>query len=111
MDNLSETDVNKKQLVLISFENIILGFPQSNIIFVENLSQVNENSLTVNSSGQLEYEGDIIAVYSFSNNLEFLPDLSANNKICVIFKQTNNLQFLLLCVSQLKKSQSITLVL
>lgn len=97
MDNLIVPDADTGQLALLYFDNIILALPQSEIAFIENLSQVYEQQFNENSSGKLHYNAADIPVYTLNNALEFMHELAADNRICVIIKSPDDEVFALMC--------------
>ncbi len=97
MDNLITTDADTRQLALLYFDNIIIALPQSEIVFVENLSQVYEQRLNEHSSGKIHYNSSDLPVYTLNHELEFIHKLAADNRICAIIKSSDNEIFALMC--------------
>lgn len=100
MDNPLKTESNLTQLVLLNIGNIIIGIPQTDIVYVENSSQVIEGCLIENSSGQLHYNSIDIPVYTLNDKLKLLAKLNTENRICAVFKNTEKTpSFALMCTA------------
>jgi hypothetical protein len=102
MANLNNAELDFRQLTLLDFDNIILGLPKTDIDFVENLSEVSEQSETELSSGKLVYQLSNLPVYSLNSELEFKSELSPDNRICIVIKNSEKMEKIALMCSSVK---------
>lgn len=112
MDNALNSALEVDQLALLEFDNIIMGFPQNQILTIESLSQVNTLRSTEKSSGTLTYSASELPVYTFNRDLSMLDKPVSSNSFCIAIKHPDaNKHFAIMCDAvqqyQIKNKASI----
>lgn len=98
MVNTLTSTLEIKQIALLEIDNVILGFPQSHILAIESLSNVNSLQTTEKSSGTVPFASSEIPVYTFNNDLTLMDKPTANNRFCIAIKHTGeNEPFAIMC--------------
>ena len=98
MANTLMSTLEIKQMALLEIDNVILGFPQSHILAIESLSNVNALRTTEKSSGIVSYGTSEIPVYTFNNDLTLMDKPATNNRFCIAIKHMDeNEPFAVMC--------------
>jgi len=98
MDNTLMPTLKIDQLALLEFDKVTLGFPQSQVITIESLSNVHAFRATEKSSGTVSYDSAEIPVYTFNNDLTLLDKPDTNNRFCIAIKHADeNESFAVMC--------------
>lgn len=98
MANTSIPNLENRQMALLEFDNVTLGFPQSHILTIESLNNVNTLRTTEKSSGTVSYDSSDIPVYTFNNDLTLMDKPATNNRFCIAIKHTDeNEPFAVMC--------------
>ena len=98
MDNVLTPTLEINQLALLEFDNVILGFPQNQVITIESLGNIETFRATEKSSGTVAYESSEIPVYTFNNDLTLMDKPTTNNRFCIAIKHTDeNESFAVMC--------------
>lgn len=93
---MSTLEIN--QMALLEIDNVILGFPQSHILAIESLSNVNTLATTEKSSGTVSYGTSEIPVYTLNNDLTLMDESATNNRFCIAIKHRDeNESFAVMC--------------
>lgn len=93
MDNVLQPALDSSQLALLEFDDIIVSFPQTQVLTIENLSQINTPQSTGKSYGTLSYNLSELPVYTFNHDLALMDQPAINNRFCIAIKHPDENEF------------------
>lgn len=98
MDNTLLQALEADQLALLEFDNIILGFPQKQVLTIESLSNIKSQCNTERSSGTVSFGDAELPVYTFNHDLRLLNEPTSNNRFCIAIKHDDESEsFAIMC--------------
>lgn len=96
MINSLQQESASKQLTLLEFEDIILSFPQEQVLTIESLQQLNTLQSNDKASGTLSFSSAELPVYTLDRDLSLMPQPATDNRFCIAIKHANE-YFALTC--------------
>ena len=98
MVNSLQQESASNQLTLLEFEDIILSFPQEQVLTIESLQQLNTLQSNDKASGTLSFSSAELPVYTLDRDLSLMPQPATDNRFCIAIKHADkNEYFALTC--------------
>jgi hypothetical protein len=93
MDSLGHSDRGIHHLALLRVEDIVLSFPQAEVLSIESLAQMDTAQLMPKSSGTLLYRSSELPVFTLNRDLALMVQAASGNRFCVAIKHPDTAQY------------------